>query len=278
MPSPARQRVSLPKTRSPKSVPISAHESERATIINNLIELNKIELQTVGDKHDVVYRAKKELKIPTNVEPNEEAVYRLIAESATMGIWRRDIDHQIPIEKKDLTKLLNSLIKRSIIKKVGTSVKNRYMLAELQPDRSITGGAFYEGERFDKELVEGIREILKPHMRELMDKKIQEGTPMSVIFRSGSVTPSSAADWLNSKGFVNFVLTETDTRQILDALVLEGFADRKEDFYHAHFTDEPMTCSGLSFTPCGVCPLTEQCRPGGLVSPENCHYINDFLW
>ena len=108
----------------------------------------------MGDKHDVVYRAKKELKIPTNVEPNEEAVYRLIAESATMGIWRRDIDHQIPIEKKDLTKLLNSLIKRSIIKKVGTSVKNRYMLAELQPDRSITGGAFYEGERFDKELVE----------------------------------------------------------------------------------------------------------------------------
>ena len=34
------------------------------------------------------------------------------------------------------------------------------MLADLQPDRSITGGAFYEGERFDKELVEVIASFL----------------------------------------------------------------------------------------------------------------------
>ena len=71
-----------------------------------------------------------------------------------MGIWRRDIRNQVSIEVKDLTKLLNSLEKRNIIKKVGTSGKARYMLSGLQPDRSITGGAFYEGDRFDKELVE----------------------------------------------------------------------------------------------------------------------------
>jgi DNA-directed RNA polymerase III subunit RPC6 len=71
-----------------------------------------------------------------------------------MGIWKRDVRNQVSIEVKELTKLLNSLEKRNIIKKVGTSVKARYMLSTLQPDRSITGGAFYEGDRFDKELVE----------------------------------------------------------------------------------------------------------------------------
>ena len=28
------------------------------------------------------------------------------------------------------------------------------MLFDLEPDRSVTGGAFYEGDKFDKELVE----------------------------------------------------------------------------------------------------------------------------
>jgi len=73
-------------------------------------------------------------------------------------------------------------------------------------------------------------------------------------------------------------LTKVWTQLKNGVLVLEGFADKKEDFYHAFYTDEPMTCSGLSFSPCGVCPLTEQCRPGGLVSPEKCVYITDFLW
>lgn len=111
-----------------------------------------------------------------------------------------------------------------------------------------------------------------------MDKHKVNNTPMSVIFRSASLTPIGAADWLNSKQFIKFRLTEEDTRQLLDALVLEGFADRKDDYYHTHYNDEPMTSSGLSFSPCGVCPLTEQCRPGGLVSPEQCVYITDFLW
>ena len=30
------------------------------------------------------------------------------------------------------------------------------MLFALQPDRSVTGGAFYEGDRFDSDLVEVI--------------------------------------------------------------------------------------------------------------------------
>lgn len=195
-----------------------------------------------------------------------------------MGIWKRDVRNQVSIEVKELTKLLNSLEKRNIIKKVGTSVKARYMLSTLQPDRSITGGAFYEGDRFDKELVEGITQILKPYMRELMDQQKANNTPMSVIFRSASITSTSCAEWLNSKNFVKFKLTEEDTIQLLEGLVLEGFAERKDDYYHAKYNSGPMTCSGMSFTPCGVCPLTEQCRPGGIVSPEGCVYITEFLW
>ena len=115
-------------------------------------------------------------------------------------------------------------------------------------------------------------------MHDLMNKEKARNTPMNLICRAASLSPRSAADWLNSKQFVKFQLTEEDTRQLLDAMVLEGFAEKQEDWYHAHYKDQPMSSSGLSFTPCGVCPQTEQCRPGGLVSPEHCSYMTEFLW
>ena len=47
---------------------------DRAGVINILSEQNKIDLIVVGDK--LVYQFKKEVSIPNNVEPHEEAVYR----------------------------------------------------------------------------------------------------------------------------------------------------------------------------------------------------------
>ena len=79
---------------------------------------------------------------------------RLIAESETQGITRREIDNKVNIGKKDLTKILNSLEQRSLIKKLALAPKVRFMLFALQPDRSVTGGAFYEADRFDSDLVE----------------------------------------------------------------------------------------------------------------------------
>ena len=46
--------------------------------------------------------------------------------------------------------------KKKLIKKIGSgnTMKVRFILFDTEPDRSITGGAFYEGDRFDKDLVE----------------------------------------------------------------------------------------------------------------------------
>ena len=30
-------------------------------------------------------------------------------------------------------------------------------------------------------------------------------------------------------------------------------------------------------TPCGVCPVFDQCSPGGIVSPERCEYLDAWL-
>ena len=87
-----------------------------------------------------------------------EVLFRLIAETNNMGIWKRDLGNQLNIDKKELTKRLSSMEKRKLIKKISSNVdgnmKIRFILFGIEPDSSITGGAFVDGDRFDKELVE----------------------------------------------------------------------------------------------------------------------------
>ena len=76
-----------------------------------------------------------------------------------MGIWKRDIRNRVNIDGKELTKMLTSMEKRKIIKNInaavgGNTMKIRFILYSVVPDKSITGGAFYDGDKFDKELVE----------------------------------------------------------------------------------------------------------------------------
>ena len=33
----------------------------------------------------------------------------------------------------------------------------------------------------------------------------------------------------------------------------------------------------LSYVPCGICTLFEECKPGGLISPEKCVYMTDWI-
>lgn len=35
--------------------------------------------------------------------------------------------------------------------------------------------------------------------------------------------------------------------------------------------------SSLATMPCGVCPVADQCHPGGVVAPETCVYWHQYL-
>ena len=49
-------------------------------------------------------------------------------------------------------------------------MKVRYILHDTEPDRSITGGAFYEGDRFDKDLVEVSFLTMSPFLEQFLMK------------------------------------------------------------------------------------------------------------
>jgi len=132
------------------------NKRKRTKLLNDMVDDNEIELALEGDVP--IYVHKKHITVPKEVEEFEEPIYRLIAETNNMGIWKRDLGNQLNIDKKELTKRLSSMEKRKLIKKISSNVdgnmKIRFILFGIEPDSSITGGAFVDGDRFDKELVE----------------------------------------------------------------------------------------------------------------------------
>ena len=136
-------------------------------------------------------------------------------------------------------------------------------------------------------------------MTQLRDQAKEKTNSIEEIFRISSVTPESIAEWVNEKNFVKFRLTREDTQQLLESLVAEGSAIRRGNQYYMKLYTRPLGWSGLSMgtwgltnsisfiiktklnpltAPCGVCPLISQCRPGGLISPESCEYLDEFLY
>jgi hypothetical protein len=57
-------------------------------------------------------------------------------------------------------------------------------------------------------------------------------------------------------------------------LMLTGHATAKKMYKVAK---NLTAMSYLTETPCGVCPVKDLCREGGLISPVSCEYFNHWL-
>ena len=87
----------------------------------------------------------------------EKLVYQIIEDAGNKGIWSRDIRYKSNLPLTEINKILKNLESKKLIKavkSVAASKKKVYMLYNLQPDRSVTGGAWYSDQDFESEFVE----------------------------------------------------------------------------------------------------------------------------
>lgn len=79
----------------------------------------------------------------------------------------------------------------------------------------------------------------------------------------------------------NVSLAESDIKNIVQTLMYEDVLveldDRNEITYRKVAWPLDLEESTLACIPCGVCPVAEQCHPGGVVSPETCVYWQRYL-
>lgn len=73
---------------------------------------------------------------------------------------------------------------------------------------------------------------------------------------------------------------EKDLEAILMTLVYDGLAERikqEEDVISFRALNVSVEKPGILYSPCGLCPLINECSINGFFTPTNCQYINEWI-
>eukprot|EP01032_Pedospumella_encystans_P019805 gene19805-22512_t len=253
-----------------------ARYEQLATAINELLGANRIQLFTQGNA--LVYKAIKEetaLKFE-GLGPEQMLVHQIIERAGNRGIWTRDIKLASSIPQHMLTKTLKILEQRSLIKSIRSVVsksKKLYVLFDVVPAKSVTGGPWYSDQEFDHEFVSELSnfivQMVHAHKEQMMDlAAIAEKIRISGISKI-ELSPDE------TELVVNTLVYDGRLEEINSSVLqLSGYAVGKKVYKVSKMTDTP---DYLTAAPCGVCPVRHQCSEGGLISPATCPYLTDWL-
>ncbi|KFO29043.1 DNA-directed RNA polymerase III subunit RPC6 [Fukomys damarensis] len=200
----------------------------------------------------------------------EKLVYQIIEDAGNKGIWSRDIRYKSNLPLTEINKILKNLESKKLIKavkSVAASKKKVYMLYNLQPDRSVTGGAWYSDQDFESEFVE----VLNQQCFKFLQSKAEtarESKQNPMIQRNSSFASSHEVwKYICELGISKVELSMEDIETILNTLIYDGkvemtiiaakegtvgSVDGHMKLYRAVSPIIPPT--GLVRSPCGLCP------------------------
>lgn len=280
----------------------------RMDAINALTNEGKIQLCKRGS--DLVYRAidsrtsaNHSAALSANISVEERAVYQVIESAGSKGIWNRDIRYRVIISVSQMSKVLKNLETKKLIKavkSVNASKKKLYMLYQLEPDKSVTGGAWYSETEFESEYVQILHEQCYNFIKSRSVSA--EGVDFADSRHASLVSSAEVKDYINNSKISTVVLTLQDIEMLLETIVFDGLvekitiatnlddsvpvksekaltSDEEESEAPSHTTHyyratpKLVESSGVMRVPCGQCPHIHECRPGAVISPENCLYF-----
>ncbi|RZF33845.1 hypothetical protein LSTR_LSTR008968 [Laodelphax striatellus] len=256
----------------------------RVTILNKLIAKGFIDIFNSGG--NLVYKIKdtsqgaEKLKGADN---EEKVVFKIIEEAGNKGIWIRDIRFKSNLMPTQLNKILKMLEGKKMIKavkSVAASKKKVYMLFNVEPDRSLTGGAWYCDQDFETEFVDVLNQQCYRFLQQKKETTVgNKGGPLAV--RNASyASPKQVCKFITELGISKVQLSEDDIKTILDTLVFDGKLERvvsTDGGFLFRAIDSLLPPPDLIRMPCGVCPVINNCSYPGKVNPEICVYLNDWL-
>ncbi|XP_785983.4 DNA-directed RNA polymerase III subunit RPC6 [Strongylocentrotus purpuratus] len=264
---------------------------QRVSAVNRLLSSGKIDL--VKTSNELVYRLKDPGVVSKikGADNQERLVYQIIEQSGNKGIWTRDIRLKSNLQLTQLNKILKNLESRKLIKavkSVGAARKKAYMLFNLTPDPSVTGGTWYSDQEFESEFVE----VLNQQCFKFLQQKVESVSALQLdplLKRNRSfVSPEEVWKFITELRISKVDLSVDDINTILNTLIYDGkvemtisagagtsSSDSSSKLYRAI---QPLTQpTGLMRSPCGVCPVFNQCYEGGAISPSTCIYMKEWM-
>lgn len=270
----------------------SINVETRKKALQRLLSVGKIEVYKQGSS--LIYRLKTNVGTSSTkgFELEEKVVYQIIEGSGTKGIWTRDIRTSSNLTDLQINKCLKTLESKKLVKKVKTvppSKKKIYMLFHLEPDESLTGGAWYSDQEFETEFVDVLNVKCQQYLQKKARNACSEHSAPLLQRRASSATVSEVCEYIKKLNISRVDLTHRNLESILNTLVFDGKAVMMHELgpdgtsikvYRAtklYTNGGQHLVPGFSRTPCGICPVIDQCTPDGAISPLNCTYMKDWL-
>lgn len=102
-----------------------------------------------------------------------------------------------------------------------------------------------------------------------------------IISRDKLISLEEIAQTIRTMEYSRIPLKDSDVKAVIDTLVFDGTVDEVEEenkpiMYRPALLVKPDH-SPFTSMPCGVCPVFNECKPGGRVSPETCIYFDKWL-
>jgi len=277
----------------------SSSQHQRVHAINKLLKGGHIELLTSGNTLLYRFKDSQAATKTRGFDVEEKLIYQIIEVADNKGIWIRDIRNKCSLPMVQVNKVLKSLEGKKLIKAVNSvsaGKKKVYMLYNLEPDSTVTGGAWYSDQDFESEFVD----ILNQQCFKFLEQKSAEAQQMKIdpLLRRNRSYATSQEVWkyISELGISKVTLSEQDIETILDTIIYDGKAEMiivsdtsgasssaagdanvigQKKLYRS--IKPLVSVPGLMRMPCGVCPVVRNCYPGGSVSPQTCIYLKEWL-
>ncbi|KAK0087247.1 hypothetical protein PV325_001403 [Microctonus aethiopoides] len=256
---------------------------QKAIIINKLLSQGQIALFKQGNS--LLYRFKDPSKGQgvKGADNEEKIVYSIIEQAGNEGIWIRDIRFKSNLMNTQMNKILKILETKKLIKavkSVAAGKKRLYMLYNLEPARSVTGGAWYQDQDFEAEFVDILNQQCHRFLEEKREaaSKFDDGPSPSRIMTYAS--SQEVLKFISDLGISKVKLSVEDLEMILDTLVLDDKAQMmiSSDGNKLYRVFKSLVLSsGFTKTPCGLCPIMANCCDVGDVTPTKCEYITEWM-
>lgn len=155
------------------------------------------------------------------------------------------------------------------------------MLYNLEPDSSVTGGAWYQDQDFESEFVDVLNQQCHRFLLERKQNATSQGGGPLLIRNRSYATSGDVHKFISDLGISKIQLSVDDVESILYTLVLDDLSERvvnASGLFLYRGVERMLRISGIVQSTCGVCPVANRCGDQGLITAETCVYFDDWLY
>ena len=169
------------------------------------------------------------------------------------------------------------------VKSVNATRKKVYMIYGLEPDPSVTGGAWYTEQDFESEFVEVLNQQCYRYLYDKLEKSRESREGPLTARNMSLATSKELLKFISDLGISKIQLKQEDIESILNTLVFDGKVEKStstrdgEDIRLYRAIESLLPTTGLVKIPCGVCPVEKYCSDIGAITPCKCTYLAEWM-